>query len=134
MLLVSLMSLAGYSQTITLNKAGDTTICFTLSQSKFILKKIYQASEYQKLDSICEQQLSVYQLEILDYKKVQYNQSLIIKNGNELANLKDIKIDILTKQISEEKKKTRIQKFYKVGAMVAGGALSGYLGFKLITK
>jgi len=128
------MTLATFSQTIILNKVGDTLTCLSQPQVKFLLKEHYGKIMYKSLDSICEAQRSVADSLIASKKKVLQSQSVIMVNQKEIISLRDHEIVNLKLSVADEQRKVRIQKVYKWIAIGAGGALSGYLGFKYITK
>ena len=129
-----LLSLIAYSQVPVLNKNGDTTICFTIEQSKFLAKEHYRAEECTKLKSICESQLQEKDLQINMYKKIQDNLENVINNQKSITTSKDDEIKSLKGVIDDKDKAIKKQKIYKWIAIIAGSSLSGYLGYKYITK
>ena len=128
------MTLKANSQTAVLNKNGDTTICFTINQSKFLLKKCYEVDKYAQLDSICEKQLSFNDSVHNSSEIVFQKQSLIIKNQEEEMGLRKYEIDKLNEQIKVEQKNTRKQKAYKWIAIGAGSISTVFITYKWITK
>jgi hypothetical protein len=129
-----LITLATFSQTIILNKGGDTLTCLSQPQVKFLLKEHYGKIMYKSLDSICEAQRSISDSLITSKNKDIQSQSMIIINQKEIISLRDHETIDLKLSLASEQKRVRIQKVYKWIAIGAGGALSGYLGFKYITK
>jgi hypothetical protein len=122
-----------YSQTAVLNEKGDTTICFTLPQSKFLLKTQYKLKECDTLNKICELQLSLSDSIIRSDKVIQNNQSLMLRNKDEQIGLYKHEISSLRLQLSDSQRATRRQKVYKWLAIGGGATLSGFLGYKYIT-
>lgn len=129
-----LMSSRTYSQQTTLNSKGDTTICFSVKQSKYLLKKVYEA---QYLDSV----VKVFQMQrlyldsiILKHKAIESNYKEIIVNNSEVVIIKDYQIKGLNDVIKSQKKEISRQKTYKWFAIIAGGVVSGFIGYKYITK
>lgn len=59
---------------------------------------------------------------------------LVIRNKNEIIDLKDYQIGKLEEQIIIEHQNTQTQKIYKWVAIIIGGAVSSFLGFKLLTN
>lgn len=134
MLLVSLIYSRVYSQSMTLNSAGDTIISISLSQSKFLLKKYYEAEKLSKLDSICEYQLRLSDSLCNSQKKVIQNQSYIIKNDGEIVNLKNEEIKILTDSLKKEKKQTAIQRIGKQISIALGTITTLFMTYLWIAK
>lgn len=126
-------SLTAYSQKTILDK-GDTLICFTVKQSKFLLKEHYRAEECDTLKSICEAQSQLKDSVIKSDKKIQNDLSLVIKNKDSEIALQDLVIDDLRKKILLEQKATRRQKFYKWLSITGGCVATGFVGFLYITK
>lgn len=134
MLLLFLTSSITFSQTLGLNEKGDTTITFGINKGRYLLKEHYKLQECNKLDSICEQQraysdsVATYQTKnATDYKKV-------IENDKEIVFVKDNQIEGLKTDLATANKRLKLQKVYKWVAIVGGGAVSGFLGFKYLTK
>lgn len=134
MLLFLLVNLTAFSQVIVLSNNNDTTICFELAKSRFLLKSYYKAAETAKLYEICQEQKAFKDSILVQKKIIIDDYSRIMKNQKEMISLKDKEIVLLNIALLNEKRATRRQKLYKWIAIGAGGALSGYLGFKYITK
>lgn len=117
-----------------LNDKKDTIICFTIPQAKFLQKQVYKVKELDTLYSICNSQIANQKLiqdslkkNILDYQR-------IIANDNQKYYLKENEVNSLNKAVSDLNRQLRGQKVAKWLAVGIGGALSGYLGYKYITK
>lgn len=89
---------------------------------------------YKSLDSICEAQRVLGDSIIASNNKTIAKQGFIMSNQREIISLKDHEIAGLNQMVLSEKRKVRIQKVYKWAAIISGGALSGFLGYKYITK
>ena len=127
------MSSEMFSQTLVLNKK-DTTICFSLNQGRYLLKQVYRVQECDTLYSICNAQNSIkdniineQQANVGALKKVILNQNTLIAINKDLINS-------MEQKISDAKKDTKKQKVYKWLAITGGVVLSGYLGYKYVTK
>jgi len=112
----------------------DTNICFTIPQSKLLLKFKYKADELAAFNAVCEQQkvlkdsvINQKSLVIADQLRIMNNQKLIIY-------VKDTEISDLKTQLEAEKKATKRQRVYKMCFAIGGGVLSSYLGYKYLTK
>lgn len=123
-----LTSIKAFSQKATLNDK-DTVICFTVPQSKFLLKKYYQAEELFLLDSICEAQLSVYKDISSSNERVIKNQSLVIKNKDEEVRLKELEIGGLNELINDKEKEIATQKIYKWIAITSTIIVTCFIAF-----
>ena len=61
-------------------------------------------------------------------------QGFIMNNQREIISLREHEIASLNLMVLTEKRNVRIQKAYKWTAIISGGLLSGFLGYKYITK
>jgi len=128
------MSFPLYSQTLVLDKNKDTTLCFGMEQARFILKKCYKVDELMALDSIRNKKFAFKDSIILSKTRVIVKQETIMKNQKDIIGLRDHEIASLKISLEGANKAFRRQKTYKWCAIIAGGALSGYLGYKYVTK
>lgn len=134
MLALLLMSLAVFSQQVVLNSKGDTTICFSVPQSKFLLKEHYKVMMLDSLNSICEKQRLI-AYEIIKNDNIIFDkEQQIVANRNQVIILKDYEISKLNNVITDQKKAIRRQKLYKWLSIVGGGAVSGFIGYKYLIK
>lgn len=132
--LVLLTSLRAYSQKVVLDKNGDTTICFSLAQSKFLLKQVYALQECDTLRKICEAQLTYCDTLVQTNKQLNTDIKLLLRNEVELKQLYDAKIFDLEIRLNNQIGRTKKQNFYKWCAIIGGGVLSSYLAVKYIQK
>ena len=127
-----LTNTAAYSQKTALSNNGDTLICFSVSQAKFLLKKYYEAEKFAKLDSICELQL-LYSDSVKNTLTSTIDaQSLVINNLGDINSLKDIQLQSLTNRLGDEKIATRKQKIGKYIAIGVCALTSGLFGYYII--
>lgn len=127
------MSITAYSQKTALSSNGDTTICFSISQAKFLLKKYYEVEKYATLDSICQLQLLYSDSVNNTLTRTIVSQSVIIKNLDDINSLKDIQIQSLTNRLGDEKIATKKQKIGKYIAIGVSVVASGFFGYYIIT-
>lgn len=132
--LVLLISLTTYSQKVVLNDKGDTTICFSISQSKFLLKQAYALKECDTLKSICELQLTKCDSVFVAYDKLKKDFLLLQKNERDFSELYDAKMTDLQNALLDQILLTKKQKFQKWCAIIGGGVLSSFLAVKYIKK
>ena len=110
---------------------GDTVICFSISQSKFILKKINAFNECDTLLSICNQQVS-YCDSIRAENEVYKNTVERYKIINRDINDNYVKeIDVLKYDIEDKNKKIRIEKVKKTLWIGATALVSGLFIYHL---
>jgi endoglucanase Acf2 len=128
------MSLQTFSQTLVLNEKNDTTICFSLAKGKYLLKQTYKVAECDTLRKICEVQRLMSDSVILEQSSNIADYKIVIDNQKNMLWMKDNQIDNLKLELEGEKRATKLQKVYKWVAIIGGGALSGYLGYKYVTK
>jgi len=117
-----------------LNDKKDTIICFSITQAKYLEKQVYKVRELDTLYSICNSQIAnkkaiqdSLKKNILDYQR-------IIANDNQKFYLKENEVNSLKATVSGLNRQLRGQKVAKWLAIGIGGALSGYLGYKYVTK
>jgi hypothetical protein len=121
-----------YSQTTALGSKGDTTICFSVTQAKFLLKKYYEVEKYAKLDSLCEQQLLYSDSLVGVLSNTIGTQSIMISNLDDINSLKDIQVQSLINRLGDEKIATRKQKVGKYIAIGVSVVSTGFLGYYII--
>jgi len=119
---------------LNLNSKGDTTICFSVIQAKFLAKEHHRADYYFDLNSNCEQQILQKNLEINMFKKMDEKSQTIMGNQGSIIKLKDEELKVAQISIKNANRATKKQKTYKVLSLLGGAVISGYLGFKYITK
>ena len=128
-----LLNLTAYSQKPVLID-GDTTICFSVPQAKFLLKQVYLVAEKDTLLKLTETQLKVsnekstiYQQQIQAYQEVINKQSEITQNSIAISTQKDEEIKILKKEIAKQKVKT--------WACILGGVVStAFVSYLYLSK
>jgi hypothetical protein len=132
-LVLSLIAFKGFSQKAIQNN-GDTLICFTPDESKFILKELNQ-KDY--LDSV-----NNYNLQIIgEYKLVVSEMTTMVNLKEEQINLKKSEIEILNNVVEEKnniidrkEKEIRKQKRQKIVAICLGSVTSIAATYLYITK
>jgi hypothetical protein len=113
---------------------GDTTICFSIPQSKFLLKQIYLVSQKDTLLQITELELKIvkdkvliFQEQIKIFQNVIENEKQINQNLLVIIKQKDDEIKILTKEISKQKVKTSI-------AIIGGLFTTSFISYFCLKK
>ena len=93
-----------YSQGITLDKRGDTLICFTTPQSKFLLKTYYELQECKNLDSIAiKQNQTLKNLIAIKDKQISEQKELTAKTEHQVAINKDA-VDSMISVVNDQNK------------------------------
>ena len=116
-----------------LSDKGDTTICFTVSQSKYLLKEHYELKKCDTLKSICEQQKSLCDSVVADKNKIINAKNFMLDNQNTMLKLKQYEVDKLTGQLDIAKTEVKKQKTYKWIAIGSGIAVSIFSGYYILT-
>lgn len=106
------MSLTLFSQK-PVSIEGDTLICFSIPQSKYLLKQVYLLNESDTLLKLTEAQLSIcksknfiYTQQIEAFQKIIENEKEINKNVLAINTQKDEDIKNLKTQLANQKLKT----------------------------
>ncbi len=113
---------------------GDTLICISLPQSRFLIKEHYRANEQQSLDSLCELQRLYSDSIITVGNKIITDQRSIIKNDSSIIGFKDYQISTAAQMIKNEHRLARRQGFYKWVASIAGSAATTAMTYFYLTK
>lgn len=107
------------------NQKGDTLIQFHLKDAKIILKDILDReildsiiTVYKERDSLSQTQISLYVKEVRLMQEKSNNKDIENSNLNKIIELKNTEITELNKNIKENKREIRKQKFYKVLALI----------------
>lgn len=115
MLLTALLAnIQAYSQITTLNSKGDTLICFSTEQSRFLLKAYYKSKECAEIDSINKVQLSVCDSTIKSSGIIIESLETILTNKDSIIVLKDAQIVVKESNIKSLNKEVKKQRFLKV--------------------
>lgn len=131
--LTLLMNLKLYSQKV-LKQGNDTLICFTVKESKFLLKQSIALKECDTLRSICELQREYADSIIKLGKKMEFDLNKLIENSNQEIRLRDYKISLLESDVKKYTylyKKERFLKYFTIGV---GAAFTGFITYLYITK
>lgn len=125
--------LTAFSQkTILINQ--DTSICFSVKQSKFLLKNVFQNESLDTLLNL-ERQTTTQQLvkiellqnNILLEEQKNKNLGLIIEN-------KDVQNAFLNETIKDLKKEIKVQKIKKIAVGILGFVTSSLFLYLYLTK
>lgn len=121
MLILVLLSTisVGYSQKTVLSNTGDTLVCFTQPQTKFLLKEHYQKELSDSLLSICESQTDLYKVVVQSKDKIIDNQQMIIENDKQIIENQEAQKEELNannKLLKKQLRKSRFKTFL-VGAV-----------------
>ena len=127
------MSLTLFSQKPLLID-GDTSLCFSIPQSKYLLKQVYLVKEKDTLLKlteielkVCKEKSLIYQQQIKAFEDIIYSQKVINQNNNAINKQKDDEIKILNKELAKQKVKT--------WASILGGVVStAFVSYLYIKK
>lgn len=125
-----LVNLMAFSQKLLLNN-GDTLICFSVNQAKFLAKEHYRAETYFKADSICKEQIILKDRQVKMYIKIEDKLQGVINNQSNVIKFKDEELSqckiILKNSQSEIKKQKRL----KIISLIVGGGLNCFFIYTL---
>lgn len=103
--------MTSYAQTVVVDSKNDTTICFTINQSRFLLKEHYRAELNDSLLAICSEQSSILNSIIENNKLVistlmekEENSNLIRANLTSVILDKDSENALLKKEVKRQKR------------------------------
>jgi hypothetical protein len=109
-------------------------ICFSVNQSKFLLKTYYKLQTCDTLRNICEVQLDYCDSALQAEKKVSANFSMVIKNNKDAFKIYDYAIVGYNNKLKDARRQTRKQIVYKWVAIAVGGAATGAMTYLWIKK
>lgn len=118
MLLALLTNLKIYSQEIVSNSKGDTTICFSVPQGKYLLKKVAELEKCDTLRNVCENQLKESKKLVKDKNTIINKIMAISDNQNTMLKLKEGQLDKAKADLEVAKKELRKEKVKKVISVV----------------
>jgi len=128
------MNITVYSQKTILSNTKDTLICFTINQSKFLLKEHYKLEKCDTLFSICELKNSLKDSVIKGKNLIIQNHIGINKDLMQIITLKDEQFNNIKTENLSLSKQLKWQKIYKFCAIIGGGLVASYLSYKLIIR
>jgi hypothetical protein len=126
------MSSKVFSQKAIVEKKGDTIICFTIPQAKFLLKEQYRLQMNDSLLSVCEvQKKECDSIRLITNRLIdKYEQSINL--CMQYQGIQEIQIKGLNETIENQQKVIRREKRGKIVAIIGGSILSGFLGYLLV--
>jgi hypothetical protein len=118
-----------FSQRLILNKSKDTTICFSLKESKYLLAQCYKVQKCDTVNTILEKEIEYKKQIIQEHDTIIKVSHKIIVNQNEIIRLKQNEVDALNVINLGLKDQLKKQKTYKRLAIITGVVLLGLVGF-----
>lgn len=108
-------------------------ICFTVSQSKYLLKKVYELEKCDTLRKLCETQLALKDTLILNKQKEITALKMIYDNSNTMLKLKEYEIDKLKQSLQVANDEIRKQSRYKWFFVGTTAVVSLFTGYYILT-
>ena len=118
-----LVNLMAFSQKLLLNN-GDTLICFSVNQAKFLAKEHYRAETYFKADSICKEQIILKDRQVKMYIKIEDKLQGVINNQSNVIKFKDEELSQCKIILNNSQKEIKKQKRLKIISIIVGGGLN----------
>ncbi len=123
-----------FSQSKVLVVEGDTLICNTVEQQKFWIKQYYRVQELQEKDSVNQEIISKLDSNYVDCQHNLADKDLQLENTEKIVEFKDETITVLNNELTEQKKATQRQKFYKWAAVSIGMTGTAIMTYLYLTK
>lgn len=133
MLVILSTSLMTFSQQIILNDKGDTLICFSVNESKFLLKEYYRAKELDEVLKICETEKQISDTIIVRSLVIISDLKQVNANNQQIIKAKDYELEQANISIGIANKNVRKQKVYKWIAIGVGATITGFSGYYILT-
>jgi hypothetical protein len=118
-----LVNLMVYSQKLLLNN-GDTLICFSVNQAKFLAKEHYRAETYFKADSICKEQIILKDRQVKMYIKIEDKLQGVINNQSSIIKFKDEELNQCKIILNNSQREIKKQKRLKIISIIVSGGLN----------
>jgi len=131
--MVLLKSSILFSQKVVLNNS-DTLICFQPVQAKIILKELNRATYLDTLTTILDKEIVLLNSVNKDLQQVVELKDYQLQLANDLSQLKDIQIGILTEDKERLVKGIKRQKRQKIISIVALSLSTSFMAYLWITK
>lgn len=125
-----LMNLMAFSQKIVSNN-GDTLICFSINQAKFLAKEHYRAETYFTADSICKEQIILKDRQVKMYIKIEDKLQGIINNQSNVIKFKDGELNQCKIILDNSQREIKKQKRLKIISIIVGGGLNCFFIYTL---
>ena len=113
MLALLLTNSIAYSQKTMLNEKGDTLVCFTQNQSKYLLKQCLEVNKLTELNENCKSQSALKDSLIDSHNRTFKIYDAKISNLNKIINYKDTITINLVNYLKIERDKTFRQRNMK---------------------
>ena len=125
-----LVNLMAFSQKIVLNN-GDTLICFSVNQAKFLAKEHYRAETYFTSDSICKEQIILKDRQVKMYIKIEDKLQGVINNQSNVIKFKDEELNQCKIILNNSQREIKKQKRLKIISLIVGGGLNCFFIYTL---
>ena len=128
------MSLISFSQRILRNEAGDTSICFTIEQSRILLRQINRLNYLDSLNNIDQEEINTLQNNLEIANSIIKEKDVQISIKNDVIETKDEKINDDKLQYQNLKNLLLKEKIKKWVAILTGTATTGFMTYLWISK
>jgi hypothetical protein len=117
-----------------LSDNNDTLICFSVTESKFLLKKYYDYEKEKELNIVCDKQLELCDSISIYKDKIITDNKSIIKNQQEIIDVRDGQIEFLKANLELERQNTQTERNKKKIAIIAGCISTSLFGYLWLSK
>lgn len=128
------MSLISFSQRALRNDAGDTSICFTIEQSRILLRQINRLNYLDSLNNIHQEEINTLQTNLKIANSIIKEKDVQIGIKNDVIETKDEKINDDKIQYQNLKNLLFQEKIKKWVAILTGTATTGFMTYLWISK
>lgn len=128
-----LINSAAYSQKMVLTNSGDTSIVYTVEQSRFLLQQYFKAKEANELADLLEANLALQDSVVEQQRQIIAAKNKYISNLGEISDTKDLELSNLQTSLNKTERKlrnTKRSKWILVGLGILGGAFVNHLSWK----
>ena len=129
-----MLSSVSFSQRVIRNEAGDTSICFTIDQSRILLKQINKLNYLDSLDKINQVEISTLKSNLQLSQIIVSEKDIQIKLKDEIIYTKDEKIKSNESEYKNLNNLLLKEKVKKWIAIATGTITTGFMTYLWITK
>ncbi len=118
---------------MVLTNSGDTSIVYTVEQSRFLLQQYFKAKEANELADLLEANLALQDSVVEQQRQIIAAKNKYISNLGEISDTKDLELSNLQSSLNKTERKlrnTKRSKWILVGLGILGGAFVNHLSHR----
>lgn len=123
------MNTNSFSQTLVTNNTGDTSLCFTLNESKIILKQINKANYLDSLNKIKSQEIGELRVKVRILELTIKEKNMLIENNNKIIDAHKLQLQQKDLEIKNTNNLLVKEKIKKWIAITTGAITTSFMTY-----